>query len=247
MKTKTVPVALVTGSARRIGAAIARKLHAQGYNLALHYRNSKKDMSELLRELHANRPDSCIGIHADLLKPKDISALITNTVDRFGRIDVLVNNASAYYPTPFEKITITEWDELFSCNVRAPFFLSQRAAIHLKKARGAIINIADIFGERPLRGYGPYSMTKAALLMMTKSLAVEMGPNVRVNAISPGNILWSERKQKAETYATVVERTALNKQGEPNDIAETVFALLSGSTYITGQVISVDGGRSLFI
>lgn len=247
MKTKLAPVALITGSARRIGAAIAHRLHEHGYNLALHYRNSKDEMTSLLKQLNTIRADSCIGIHADLLIPEELSKLVPETVNKFGRLDVLINNASAYYATPFGTITDVQWDELFSSNVRAPFFLSQAAFQHLTKTHGAIINIADIFGERPLRGYSPYSITKSALLMLTKSLAVEMGPRVRVNAVAPGNILWSERKQKAETLSTVIERTALRRQGTPNDVADTVCGLLTGSPYITGQIISVDGGRNLFI
>lgn len=247
MNNNYTPVALITGSARRIGAAISRKLHAQGYNLALHYRRSQTDMAQLIAQLHAARPDSCISLQADLNVEESLSTLIPQAISHFGRLDVLINNASAYYPTPFGTITHDQWDELLSSNARAPFLLSQEAAPYLRETHGAIINIADIYGSRPLRGYSAYSVAKAALLMVTQVTAVELGPQVRVNAIAPGNILWSEAEQKAETLDIVTERTALHRQGTPDDIANTVAALLTGSPYITGQVLAVDGGRSLFI
>lgn len=241
------PIALVTGAARRIGAQIARTLHAGGYDLALHYRNSQAEMQALVAELNAMRADSAIALQADLAEFDRLPELIAQTVGRYGRLDALVNNASAYYATPVGSVTPAQWDELFASNARAPFFLAQAAAPHLKAARGAIVNIVDIYAERPLPGHGVYCMAKAALVMATKALAQELGPEVRVNAVAPGNVLWSDNPVKAETLATVRARTALQRQGEPGDIAEAVRWLLAGNDYVTGQVLAVDGGRNLSI
>lgn len=241
------PVALVTGAAKRIGACIARRLHAAGYDLALHYRSSQAEMDALAAELESVRGGSTLTLQADLAEFDRLPELVARSVGRFGRLDALVNNASAYYATPFGTATPAQWDELFASNARAPFFLAQAAAPHLKASGGAIVNIADIYAERPLPGHSVYCMAKAALVMATKSLALELGPEVRVNAIAPGNILWSENPDKAETPELVRERTVLRRQGEPEDIASTVLWLLSGSGYVTGQVLAVDGGRNLTI
>lgn len=241
------PVALVTGAAKRVGAAIARRLHADGYDVALHYRSSGADMRALVDELEARRPGSALALQADLAEFDRLPELVARAVGRFGRLDALVNNASAYYATPIGTATPQQWDELFASNARAPFFLSQAAAPHLKAAGGAIVNLADIYAERPLKQHTVYCMAKAALVMMTKSLARELGPEVRVNAIAPGNVLWSENPVKAETPERVRERTALQRQGAPEDIVSAVRWLLTGNTYITGQVIAIDGGRSVFI
>ena len=241
------PVALVTGAAKRIGACIARRLHAAGYDLALHYRSSQAEMDALAAELESVRSGSTLTLQADLAEFDRLPELVARSVGRFGRLDALVNNASAYYATPFGTATPAQWDELFASNARAPFFLAQAAAPHLKASGGAIVNIADIYAERPLPGHSVYCMAKAALVMATKSLALELGPEVRVNAIAPGNILWSENPDKAETPELVRERTALRRQGEPEDIAGTVLWLLSASGYVTGQVLAVDGGRNLSI
>ena len=241
------PVALVTGAAKRIGACIARRLHAAGYDLALHYRSSQVEMDALVAELESVRGGSTLALQADLAEFDRLPELVARSVGQFGRLDALVNNASAYYATPFGTATPTQWDELFASNARAPFFLAQAAAPHLKASGGAIVNIADIYAERPLPGHSVYCMAKAALVMATKSLALELGPEVRVNAIAPGNILWSENPDKAETPELVRERTALRRQGEPEDIAGAVLWLLSGSGYVTGQVLAVDGGRNLSI
>jgi pteridine reductase len=243
----TPRVALVTGSARRIGAAIARRLHADGYALALHYRNSDADAKALAAELEAVRPGSALLLRADLSEFDRLPELVAKTVGRYGRLDALVNNASAYYATPFGSATPQQWDDLFASNARAPFFLSQAAAPHLKAARGAIVSIADVYAERPLPGYPIYSMAKAALAMMTKSLARELGPEVRVNAVAPGNILWSDNPDKAETPALLAERVPLRRQGRPEEIASAVSWLLAGSDYVTGQILAVDGGRSVFV
>lgn len=240
-------VALVTGAARRIGACIARRLHAAGYDLALHYCRSQADMDALVAELEAARPASVLALQADLAEFDRLPELVARTVGRYGRLDALVNNASAYYATAIGTTTPAQWDDLFASNARAPFFLAQAAAPHLQAARGAIVNIVDVYAERPLPGHAVYCMAKAALVMATKALALELGPEVRVNAVAPGNILWSDNPVKAETLRTVQARTALGRQGEPEDIAGAVLWLLSGNDYVTGQVLAVDGGRTLSI
>ncbi len=245
--SSTPPVALVTGSARRVGAAIARRLHAAGYDLAVHYRNSHDAMQALAGELETQRPGSVWAVRADLSEFDRLPEIVAGAVGRFGRLDALVNNASSYYPTPIGPTTPQQWDDLFATNARAPFFLSQAAAPHLKASRGAIVSLVDIYAERPLGGHAVYCMAKAALVMMTKSLARELGPEVRVNAVAPGNVLWSDNPVKAETPEVVRERTALQRQGSPDDIASAVHWLLQGNDYVTGQILAIDGGRSVFI
>lgn len=240
-------VALVTGAAKRIGAAIARALHADGYALALHYRGSAAEMQALAAELEHARAGSTLVLQAELADTEQLHALVARTLERFGRLDALVNNASAYYATPMGTATPQQWDELFASNARAPFFLSQAAAPHLKSSGGAIVSIADIFAARPLPEHTVYCMAKAALVMMTQSLARELGPRVRVNAIAPGNILWSENPVKAETEQVLRERVPLQRQGTPADIVSAVRWLLDGNAYVNGQVIAIDGGRSVFI
>ena len=244
------PVALVTGSARRIGAAIARRLHAAGFDLALHYRGSAGDAQALAAELEAARANSTVLLQADLARFDRLPELVAKTVGRFGRLDALVNNASAFHPTPFGAATPAQWDELFAINTRAPFFLAQAAAPHLAHANGAIVNIADIYAERPLRDHAVYAMSKAALLSMTRALALELAPKVRVNAVSPGAILWPEHAggsagKDAEAQAAILARTPLGRTGAPEDIAEAARWLLQDARYCTGQVLRVDGGRLL--
>lgn len=241
------PVALITGSAKRVGAAIARSLHADGYDVALHYRRSGTEMQALVAELETARAGSTLALQADLCEFDRLAEIVAATVGRFGRLDALVNNASAYYATPLGTVTPQQWDELFASNARAPFFLAQAAAPHLKAAGGAIVNLADIYAQRPLAGHSVYCMAKAALAMMTQALARELGPEIRVNAIAPGNVLWSENPLKAETLDIVRERTALQRQGSPEDIVSAVRWLLTGNRYITGQIVAIDGGRSIFI
>jgi pteridine reductase len=241
------PVALITGSAKRVGAAIARSLHADGYDVALHYRHSGAEMQALIAELEAARAGSTLALQADLAEFDRLAEIVAGTIGRFGRLDALVNNASAYYATPIGTVTPQQWDELFASNARAPFFLAQAAAPHLKASGGAIVNLVDIYAQRPLAGHSVYCMAKAALAMMTQSLARELGPEVRVNAVAPGNVLWSENPVKAETLDIVRERTALQRQGAPEDIVSAVRWLLTGNRYITGQIVAIDGGRSLFI
>jgi pteridine reductase len=238
-------VALVTGSARRIGAAIARRLHAAGYDLALHYRDSAGDAQAVAAELEGARSNSTLLLQADLAGFDRLPELVAKTVGRFGRLDALVNNASMFYPTAFGATTPAQWDELFAVNARAPFFLAQAAAPHLANASGAIVNIADIHAERPLREHAVYAMSKAALLHMTRSLALELAPTVRVNAVSPGAILWPEGGKDPDAQAALLARTPLGRTGTPEEIAEAVLWLLRDADYCTGQTLHVDGGRML--
>jgi pteridine reductase len=244
------PVALVTGSARRIGAAIARRLHAAGFDLALHHRDSTGEAQALAADFEVARAGSALALQADLAQFDRLPELVAKTVGRFGRLDALVNNASVFYPTPLGATTPAQWDELFAVNARAPFFLAQAAAPHLAAASGAIVNIADIYAERALRGHAVYAMGKAALLHMTRALALELAPRVRVNAVSPGAILWPEHPDKsigkdADAQAAILARTPLGRTGTPEDIAEAVRWLLQDARYCTGQVLRVDGGRML--
>jgi pteridine reductase len=244
------PVALVTGAARRIGAAIARRLHAQGHDIALHYRDSALEASALAAELEGRRHGSTVLLQADLAAFDRLPELVAATIGRFGRLDALVNNASAFFSTPFGATSPAQWDALFAANARAPFFLSQAAGPHLRATRGAIVNLTDIHGERPLAGHAVYGMSKAALLQMTRALALELAPEVRVNAVSPGAILWPDAdddgpgKTEAAKQA-LLARTPLARTGTPEEIADAVAWLLCNATYTTGQVIRVDGGRTL--
>ena len=238
--------ALVTGAARRIGAGIARRLHAAGYDLALHYRGSAADMHALAAELEAARPGSTRVLQADLAQFDRLPELVAKTVGHFGRLDALVNNASDFFPTPFGTTTPQQWDALFAVNARAPFFLAQAAAPHLRASRGCILNLVDVYAERPLPGHPVYCMAKAALLMATKSLALELAPEVRVNAVAPGAILWPEHDEaNGEAQAALLARTPLSRTGTPEEIAEAVRWLLRDASYVTGQVMRVDGGRML--
>ncbi|WP_374473773.1 pteridine reductase [Arenimonas sp.] len=239
------PVALVTGAAKRVGAAIARRLHAAGYDLALHHRHSGADMAALVAGLEAARPFSTLVLRAELADAAALPDLVTATEAHFGRLDALVNNASAFRPTPLGHATPADWDELFASNARAPFFLAQAAAPALRRAGGAIVNLGDIYGERPLANHPVYCMAKAALLMLTQSLAKELGPEVRVNAVAPGAVMWPEEGKAEHEKGAMLAATALRRAGEPDDVAEAVRWLLQDARYTTGQVIRVDGGRSL--
>ncbi|HEY5802975.1 MAG TPA: pteridine reductase [Lysobacter sp.] len=239
------PVALVTGSARRIGAQIARTLHGAGFDLALHYRHSRADVEALAGELEGVRAGSTLLLQADLGEFDRLPELVAQTVGRFGRLDALVNNASSFTPTPIGTTTPAQWDQVFGSNARAPFFLAQAAAPHLRAARGGIVNLTDIYGERPLREHALYCMAKASLLMMTKALALELAPDVRVNAVSPGAILWPEASANAATQDAMLARTPLGRTGTPAEVAEAVRWLLVDAGYSTGQVLHLDGGRLL--
>lgn len=242
----TARVALVTGSARRIGAAIARRLHAAGFDLALHYRGSGAQMQALCAELEAARAGSVLSLQADLDHPHSWESLVADTVGRFGRLDALVNNASSFEATPVGSTRLQDWDALFSSNARAPFFLAQAAAPHLRATRGAIVNLVDIYAQRPLPRHTVYCMAKAALVMATRSLALELAPEVRVNAIAPGAILWAEAEPpSAAQQQAMLARTPLGRTGTPAEVADAVHWLVQGASYTTGQVIAIDGGRSL--
>jgi pteridine reductase len=239
--------ALVTGAARRIGAAIARRLHAAGANVVLHYRGSEAEAAALEAELNALRAASALKVKADLLAPIAPKALVGTTRDRFGGLDLLVNNASSFYPTAVGAIEPGHWDELIGSNLRAPLFLSQEAAPELAKRGGAIVNIVDIHSDRPLKGYAVYSIAKAGLAAMTRSLALELGPAVRVNAVSPGAIAWPDDGQfPPPERERIVATTPMSRLGTPEEIAQAVHFLAS-APFVTGQILAVDGGRSVYL
>ena len=235
---------LITGGAKRVGAAICRRLHAAGANLMLHYRASAGEARLLQAELNHIRAESVALIQADLLDVKALPAMIEQTLQTFARLDGLVNNASSFFPTPVGDISPEAWDDLIGTNLRAPLFLAQAAAPALKKAQGSIVNIADIHAERPLKNFVVYSIAKAGLIGMTRSLARELAPEVRVNAVSPGPILWPDDPSFDElSRQRIISHTPLKREGEPDDIAKAVHFLLAEATYVTGETISVDGGR----
>jgi pteridine reductase len=239
-------VALITGAARRVGAAIARRLHGAGAKVVVHYHRSEREAQSLRDELNAIRADSVALIQADLLNLSGLAEMIRNTVARFDKLDVLVNNASTFHATPVGEITESDWDGLVGTNVKAPLFLSQAAAPYLRKTMGCIVNITDIHAERPLKNYMVYSLAKSALAGLTLSLARELGPEIRVNGVAPGPILWPEDDSFDElARQRVISHTLLKRAGEPEDIARTVLFLVADAPYVTGQIIAVDGGRSI--
>ncbi|UKE74018.1 pteridine reductase [Xanthomonas graminis] len=238
-------VALITGSARRIGAGIARRLHAAGYRVALHAHTSQAELQALAQELERLRAGSTLALHADLRDAAQLPALVAQCVQRFGRLDALVNNASTFYPTPLAEATPAQWDDLFAVNARAPLFLAQAAAAQLREHRGAIVNITDLHAEQPLRAHPLYSAAKAALAMLTRSLALELAPQVRVNAIAPGAILWPEAGKDSAAQQALLARTPLARIGQVEEIAEAVRWLLDDAGFVTGQTLRVDGGRGL--
>jgi pteridine reductase len=238
-------VILITGAARRVGAEIARTLHAAGARILVHYRSSAAAAKELGDELNATRTGSAALFAADLNQQAAPEQLIAAAIERFGRLDVLINNASTFYPTPVGKITPTAWDDLIGSNLRAPLFLAQAAAPHLARQRGLIVNVIDIHGLRPLKGYPVDSIAKAGLAMLTRSLARELGPNIRVNGIAPGPVLWAEHDMDESLQREIIAKTALKCPGSPQDIARTALFLVRDAPYITGQIIAVDGGRSI--
>jgi len=237
-------VVLITGGARRVGAAISRKMHAAGATIALHYHHSVVEAHALAAELNAIRPTSVTPLGGDLLDVNLLKALIEATVARFGHLDILVNNASTFYATPLGAITEAHWDDLMGTNLRAPLFLSQAAAPHLKASNGLILNIADIHGMRPLKNFVVYSPAKAGLIMLTQSLARELAPQVRVNAIAPGPVEFPERGLSDEAKQAIIDRTLLKRRGSPEDIARAALFFAAEAPYVTGQVLAVDGGRS---
>jgi pteridine reductase len=239
-------VVLVTGGAKRVGAAIVRRLHREGASVMLHYRGSEREANSLRTELNAARANSVALVQADLLDLAGLAEIVRNAVNRFERIDALVNNASAFFPTPVGEITQATWESLIGANLRAPLFLSQAAAPHLKKTNGAIVNITDIHADRPLKNYVIYSIAKAGLAGLTRSLARELGPEVRVNGVAPGPIAWPEDGSFDEVARQrVISNTILRRTGEPDDVARAVYYLIAEAPYVTGQIIAVDGGRSI--
>jgi len=237
-------VALITGAARRIGAVIARNMHAAGWDLALHCRHSRAELDALIADLERARASSTLALQADLDDVDALAPIVAKAVERFGGLDALINNASAFYPTPIGSATPAQWDALFAANARAPFFLSQAAAPHLAKRNGAIVNLVDIYADNPLAEHPIYSMSKAALASMTKALARDLAPGVRVNGIAPGAILWPDAGKEDEDQRAVIERTPLKRIGTPGDIASAVAWLLD-APFVTGEIVRVDGGRHL--
>jgi pteridine reductase len=240
-------VVLITGAAKRVGAAIAQRCHQQGMRLAIHYRESAQHASTLCTRFNQQRKNSAITLKADLCDTDKLQGLIAQVLGEWGQLDVLINNASSFYPVPLAKVTPKEWEELIASNLKAPFFLSQLAAPHLKQQKGCIINLVDIQARRPLKNYSVYCIAKAGLVMLTKSLAKELGPEIRVNAIAPGIVLWpdDETEFNEALREKIIARNALKRAGTPQDIAKTVVFLINDADFITGQIIAVDGGRSL--
>lgn len=236
---------LVTGAARRIGAAIAQAMHAAGANVVIHHRGSADAAAMLARDLNQSRKGSALTLHADLADLGSIANVVEQTLTRFARLDVLVNNASSFYPTPVGEITSRQWDDLIGSNLRAPLFLSQAAAPELKRTQGLILNLIDIHAWRPLRRHTVYSVAKAGLATLTRSLARELAPEVRVNGIAPGPVLWPDADLEPELKQEIMERTALKRMGTPDDVARAAVFFAQDAPYVTGQILAVDGGRSV--
>lgn len=234
----------ITGAARRVGAVIARTLHAAGANLVIHHRDSVREAAALATQLRTQRADSVALLRADLLDVQGLPGLVEQAAAAFGGLDVLINNASSFYATPLGTITPQQWTDLMGTNLMAPLFLSQAAAPHLRARRGLILNIADIHGIKPLRRFPVYSAAKAGLIMLTRSLARELGPEIRVNAIAPGPVMWPEDLGD-EAQQKIIERTILKRPGSPQDIARTALFFAAHAPYVTGQVLAVDGGASV--
>jgi len=243
----TIKTALITGGAKRVGAVTTQTLHQAGYNVIIHCRLSRQAADDLATELNSNRADSARVIQGDLNNETIYDHLIEEAYQCWNRLDVLVNNASSFYPTPIGSITLDDWNNLVNSNMKAPLFLAQAAAPHLKKTSGNIINMVDVHAQRPMKEHPVYCAAKAGLAMLTMSLAKELGPEVRVNGVAPGAILWPENDMPEHTKNLILERTSLKRPGEPIDIAKTILFLVRDGDYITGQIIAVDGGRSINI
>lgn len=236
---------LITGAAKRIGAVVSRVLHAAGANLIIHYRSSKGEADDLAASLNATRANSAFTIQGDLCRTAEFPALIEQCLTFTGQLDVLINNASSFYPTSVGEITEKHWDDLLCSNLKAPLFLSQAATTALRKQKGCIINMVDIHGMRPLRNYPVYSSAKAGLIMLTKALAKELGPEIRVNGVAPGAILWPEDDINQVSQDELIAKTAMKRQGNPENIATAIRYLIADADYTTGHIIPVDGGRTL--
>jgi len=241
----TGQTALVTGAARRVGAQIARALHGAGANVMIHCHRSRSEAQRLVEELNRARRGSAELACADLCDTTQLPPLIARTCERFGGLNLLINNASSFYPTPLGQITLAQWQDLIGTNLQAPLFLAQAAAVQLKASHGAVLNIADIHGLRPLREHVVYSTAKAGLIMLTRALARELAPEVRVNAIAPGAVLWPEAGLEPQRRQRILEQTPLRRPGSPADIARTVLFFAAEAPFVTGQVLAVDGGRSI--
>jgi len=245
MNDKFKKWALVTGGAKRIGATIAETLHNNGFNVAIHYNSSSDSAEQLCAQFNAKKQDSSIAIGADLLDQSSLENLIPSLIEKTKRLDVLVNNASTFYPTPIEKIALEDWENLFGTNLKAPLFLSKYAAKYLRQSRGTIINIIDIHSKKPLKDHPIYGSAKSGLAMLTRSLASDLAPAVRVNGISPGLILWPENNPSDQVKNNILQQIPLKKIGRSEDIANCVLFLIEDAPYITGEIIAVDGGRSM--
>ncbi len=237
---------LVTGAARRLGAAVVRALHAAGANVTVHFRSSAEPAAELARELNEARADSARLAECDLLDIEQLPGLVRAATEAFGRLDILINNASTFYPTPLGDITEIDWNDLIGTNLKAPLFLAQAAATALRINEGLILNIADIHGLRPLGRHPVYSVAKAGLIMLTRSLAREMGPQVRVNAIAPGPVMWPEDGMDSQLKEAIIDKTALKRPGSTDDVARAALFFATEAPYVTGQILAVDGGRSVW-
>ena len=238
-------VALITGAAKRIGAAISRRLHEHGANVAIHYRDSSDEANALCDELNATRLDSAMPLRADLSDTNAFPELINSITKWHGQLDILINNASSFYPTPTGQISDADWDNLIGTNLKAPLFLAQAALAPLRSSRGVIVNIVDIHAQRPLRNHAVYGAAKAGLAMLTRSLARDLAPDIRVNGVSPGAILWPETDLSDAAKKSILGQIPLGRTGEPEDIAGCVLYLVRDAIYVTGQIIAVDGGRSI--
>lgn len=238
-------VVLVTGAAKRIGAAVARAFHERGARVAVHYHRSQSDAQRLVADLNARREYSALAMQANLLETAALPALIASTVQAFGRLDVLINNASTFYATPLDTLTLAQWDDLIGTNLKAPLFLAQAAAPHLRQSRGLIVNLVDIHSQRPLPRHPVYSTAKAGLAMLTRSLARELAPDVRVNGISPGPILWPDAGIDPALQNEIIAKTLLKRSGSPEDIVRAALFFAEHAPYVTGQILAVDGGRSV--
>ena len=238
-------VALVTGAARRIGAAVARALHRRGLSVALHYRRSRDEAEALARALDRERPDTVATFGRDLLDPDAPERLVSDVVSRFGALDVLVNNASSFYPTPIDATTEAQWDDLVGTNLKAPFFATRAAAPFLAAGRGSVVNLADVHGRNPVTGYPVYCSAKAGLIMLTRALALELAPEVRVNAVAPGIALWPEGDRDGQAQAKAVQWVPLRRAGSAEEVADAVTWLALDASYTTGEVLAIDGGRGI--
>jgi pteridine reductase len=237
--------ALITGSGRRIGAVIAGRLHAAGANIAVHYFKSSTTADALVEQLNAARKNSAFAVGADLRRSELLAPFVADIVERAGRLDILINNASSFYPTELGTVSEADWDDLVNSNLKAPLFLAQAALPHLRQTRGTIINMIDIHAWRPLRHYHVYGAAKAGLAMLTRSLARDLAPEIRVNGVAPGAILWPEDGMSDTVKQSIIRKIPLARPGEPDDIASTILFLVRDAPYITGQIIAVDGGRSI--